>query len=104
MSTTVAENKTTDTQKITTKYLEDEYKYPDKSLTYSTGVIATGEGECPKGHEDTANPLEKFKLRIEFFQDTAIIMMVIERGILNDSRCARDDLRIVTCVKSTWIP
>ncbi|KAL6419918.1 hypothetical protein ACFW04_001983 [Cataglyphis niger] len=78
--------KTTDTQKITTKYLEDEmhklstelittsnkivelervfekYKYPDKSFTYSTGVIATGEGECLQGHEGTANTLEKFKI------------------------------------------
>lgn len=78
--------KTTDVQKITMKYLEDEmhrlsaelittsnkivelerivekYKYPDKSLTHSTGVIATGEGECAQGYEDTANPLEEFKI------------------------------------------
>ncbi|GAB1869502.1 hypothetical protein CAJAP_10581 [Camponotus japonicus] len=78
--------KTTDTQKITTKYLEDEthrlstelittsnkiielekivekYKYPDKLFAYPIGVIATGEGECPQGHESTANPLEKFKI------------------------------------------
>ncbi|KAH0955467.1 hypothetical protein HN011_008208, partial [Eciton burchellii] len=78
--------KTADAQKLTTKCLENKIhrlstelittsnkiselekiiekcKYPEKSLAYSAGIIATHEGECPEGPEGTSNPLENFKI------------------------------------------